>query len=608
MQIDEFFSDTRTGSSRSYLELPISGRVFILVGAVSLLLSLIVFFRVAFLNVGRAAFYERRSEANVNREVPLPAHRGLITDRSGTLLVKNAETFSIFLSAAELIKNRPLLNEALLKISEVLSIPTEELYKTLEEGDFETKTSVALVRNIPTEEAISVRGLDLEGVLVENDFRREYILGSAFSHVLGYTGLEEEGSAIVGKTGLEASYDSELRGKDGAYIYYRDALGQVLDEGAASEPVAGKNLQTTLDAELQQYMYERLKQGLRDLGVKGAVGMAIDPNNSEVLAMASFPGYDNNVFVTPGMSAERTALINDKTKPLFNRAIMGAYNPGSTIKTLMALAALREGVISPERHIYSAGYIEVPNPYFPDQPSRFLDWRPQGYVNVRSALAKSSNVYFYEVGGGYSAPGEEAIVGLGIKRLKEYWKKFQFGTPTGIDIGGEHPGFLPDPEEKEKRTGDIWRLGDTYNVSIGQGDFLVSPIQLLNFTGSIANGGKIYQPHLRRQEGPAKLLFDYSSWTSELKEVRAGMEEAVSQDYGTAYKLSTLPIKVAAKTGSAQIQNNTKTNAFFVGYAPADNPQLAVLVLVEDALEGSLNAIPIAKDIFEWWYLNRSMK
>jgi penicillin-binding protein 2 len=355
-------------------------------------------------------------------------------------------------------------------------------------------------------------------------------------------------------------------------------------------------------------MHERLQQGLRYLGVHAGVGLALDPRTGEVLALVSLPTYDNNIFVTPGKSAERGRLVTDSVrKPLFNRAVSGAYNPGSTIKPLVALAALREKVISPSATIYSAGYIDVPNPYVPDKPSRFVEFNMHryGWVDVRSALAKSSNVYFYTVGGGFGS-----VQGLGLERLNQYWKKFGLGAKTGIELEPEAAGFLPTAEEKQSRTHQPWRLGDTFNVSIGQGDLLLSPLQLINYIASIANGGTLYRPRLIHEIGgvPAPAspkIFDYTDWKMEVKEVQLGMRDGVEKEYGTSYTLHDLPITVGAKTGSAQTNNNTRTNAFFAGYAPFEDPEIAILILIENAKEGSLNAVPIAKDIFNWYYYNR---
>lgn len=605
LQFEDFAPDAVSTEELDYIEVPLSTRVFLLVGIATLAVSLIAVGRVMYLTLGKGSFYQARAAANVNQEKLIPAHRGIITDRYGEILAKNTETFSVFLNAPALLKDRQQFNLVLAKLSETLGVSESDLEAAVSDANFENTTEVPVVRNISAEQAIAVRGLELPSVSVENDFRREYPGGPAFSSVLGYTGLSSTGSRVVGKAGLESYYDEILRGVDGTQIYTRDVKGNILDErvGVAAEP--GKKIETTIDAELQTYMYQRLKQGLAMLGIKGGVALAIDPRNGEILALVSLPTYDNNIFMTPGKSQERLEVVNDKSRPLFNRAINGAYNPGSTIKPLVALAALHENVVDTAYQILSKGYIEIPNPFVPERPSRFVDWKAHGWVDLRKSLAVSSNVYYYEVGGGF-----EGLKGLGIDRLRHYWSKFGFGAKTGIDADSENIGLLPSPEEKEQRTRQPWRIGDTYNVSIGQGDLLVSPIQLVNYIAGIANNGIMYRPHLVRSISPAsviesEVIVDYSDWKSEIREVQLGMRDGVIKEYGTSHLLSTLPISVAAKTGSAQIQNNTKTNAFFVGYAPFERPEIAIEILIEDAREGSLNAVPIAKDILNWYYENR---
>ena len=325
----------------------------------------------------------------------------------------------------------------------------------------------------------------------------------------------------------------------------------------------------------------------------------MDPRTGEVLAYLNFPAYDNDVFNSGGRSEERQKILSDPNRPLFNRAISGLYSPGSTIKPLVGLAAVQEGVISAERTIFSPGYLDVPNPYDPEKPTRFVDWRYQGNVDLSAALAQSSNVYFYEVGGGFGD-----IRGLGINRLREWWQRFGFGKSTGIDLFGEEEGFLPTPEWKERVSGDPWLLGDTYNVSIGQGDLLVTPIQLLNYAAALANGGVFRKPALVRGKVP-EVIGDISKYEGAFLEVRRGMRETVTSPLGTAKLLDDLPIAVAAKTGSAQTKNKAEENAFFIGFAPYEEPEIAILVLVENAKEGSLNAVPIAKDVFRWYAEHR---
>lgn len=584
-----------------YLELPLSRQTFALLGALAVLLSAAIAVRIGFLGILKNEAYANRAAANVNKYVILPAPRGVITDRFGKPLVENKSAFTVFVNAAELLKSPDDLEKAVKVLSGILRVEEDKLRETILAVDLEKRVSVPIARNVSLSQTIAIKDLGWPGVQISDDYWREYPDGPIFSHVLGFIGISETSSDIVGKSGLEAAYDYWLQGKNGQMIVYRDAAGAALETKVAEAPEVGKKLATTLDADLQKFFYQRLRSGLLTLGREAGVGLAIDPRNGEILALISLPSFDNN---------RVPEFLNAKNQPLFNRAISGAYAPGSTIKPLVAVAALKEEVITPDFQVLSLGAIEIPNPYNPEKPSRFLDWKAHGWVNLYSAIARSSNIFFYALGGGLPKSNppiaglSEGFKGLGIERLNEYWKKFLLGQKTGIDLPGESAGSLPNPEEKERRTGEIWRIGDTYNVSIGQGDLLVTPLQLLNFIASIANGGKIHRPRLVL-DSQESVLLDYSGWYKEIADVRKGMEDAVSKYYGTANLLAALSVPAAGKTGSAQTANNTKTNAFFVGYLPAENPEIAVLVLIENAKEGSLNAVPIAKDVLEWYYWNR---
>jgi penicillin-binding protein 2 len=270
---------------------------------------------------------------------------------------------------------------------------------------------------------------------------------------------------------------------------------------------------------------------------------------------------------------------------------------------MVGIAALNEKIISPSREIFSPGYLEIPNPYHPENPSKFLDWRYQGNVNLGAAIAQSSNVYFYAVGG-----GALGIKGLGIGKLRQWWQKFGLGKKTGIDMPGEEDGFLPDPDWKQKTQGRPWLLGDTYNVSIGQGDLLLTPMQLAVYAAGLANGGKFFRPYVSSDNNVPAVNIDLSYLKNEFREVQKGMRQTVTSPLGTAKLLDNLPMATAAKTGSAQIKNNTQENAFFIGYAPYENPQIAIMVMIENSKEGSLNAVPVARDVFSWYYENRVKK
>lgn len=590
--------DTLSRGDLDALELPLSRRTFLLIILAAVILGGIVFGRTWFLNRTRGNFYVVRAEANVGKEILSPSARGIVYDRFGEPLVENIPTFSVSVK----------LNDVW-KVAEALNISESDLQSQLKDFNLENNSALLIARDISPEKVVLLKSLNLEGVEFINDYKRNYFDGPAFAHVIGYTG-PGKANEIIGKTGLEAAYDAELRGIDGKSIAYRNAVGEKIDTKLVTHAENGNDLHTTIDAALQKYVYRRLVEQLAMLGRKAGVGIALDPRNGEVLALVSLPSFDNNAFNDSAKNEERVQLLRSASQPLFNRAISGAYSPGSVIKPVVAVAGLAEGVVTPQSKVFSKGYIEIPNPYNPENPSRFLDWKAHGWVDVYSALARSSNIYFYAVGGGF-----ENIQGLGIQRLKEYWQKFGLGQKTGIDLESENEGSLPDPEQKEKKKNDIWRIGDTYNVTIGQGDLLVTPIQMLSQVASIANGGYFYRPFIvqkvtnmaeaEQARNQPEVLLDNSSLEPYLKEARQGMIDAVEKSYGTAYMLNSLPIRAAGKTGSAQISNNTKTNAFFIGYEPAEKPEIAILILIEDAKEGSLNAVPVGKDILEWYYYNR---
>ncbi|MBI2406235.1 MAG: hypothetical protein HYZ07_01225 [Candidatus Harrisonbacteria bacterium] len=598
------------------VEVPLHGRVFFGALTVATLLVSAMFARVAYVNVGRGAFYAARAEANVGKEIVLPAERGAIVDAYGASLVRNEPIFSVFLNVGAFLKKDP---EARLRFIDELQhiLPPMaiggDVGTIVANADLERSARILLLQGVTVETAIALKGMNDEAVVIDNDFRRDYLFGPAFAHLLGYTGMSDTERRIEGKSGLEASYDAVLRGQEGRKLMLRDAALNVLEERMSAAPLPGATLETTIDAELQQYVYERMREGLRALGRTGGAAIVLAPKTGAVLSLISLPSYDANIFTLPGKNAERAQLLNAALHPLFNRAISGLYSPGSTIKPMLGLAALREGIIDPTTSVYSAGVLELPNPYDPARPSRFLDWKAHGWVNLYSALARSSNIYFYEVGGGF---GDRK--GLGVARIESYWRNFGFAKKTGIDLPSEASGIFYGPEEHERRTGNPWRVGDTYNISIGQGDMMVTPLRLLSFIGAIGTGGYMKQPLLMKavrdaegnitESASPRDILDFSDFAKEMHEVRQGLEAAVVKDYGTAHKLADLAVTVAGKTGSAQIQNNAKVNAFFVGYAPAENPEIALLVLIEDAKEGSLNTVPIAKDVLRWYYEHRLVK
>lgn len=595
------------------VEVPLGDRPLVYLGIVVVLVGAVLFGQIVLLGIGQSAFYAKRALANLGHYKRIPAPRGIITDRFGKVLADNLSASAAFLDVKDFLRDAAVQAETLAAIQSVLHISNDEVWQMIGNRDPEQSADPVVLSNELTQgELVALTALHLRAITVADGFRRAYPSGSAFSSLLGYVGFPTArdlksnpslGSEdMVGKAGIESFYDASLRGTPGVSVELRDAKGNLLGEEQKSNPAVGRGLALTIDGEFQSYFAKRMSDSLQSLNRTTGVGLAIDPRNGEILALINFPAFDNNVFAKSGQNAERARILSSPLHPLFNRAVSGLYNPGSTMKPLVGVAALAEGIITPQRTIFSPGYIDIPNPYDPMHPTRYMDWRYQGDVNLSSAIAQSSDVYFYAVGG-----GAEGIAGLGISRLYEWWQKFHLGSALGIDISGEANGFLPTADWKETQTGRPWLLGDTYNVSIGQGDLLLTPIQLLSYIGAIANGGKIWKPFLNAS-GTPQALADLTSLAPEIAEVQKGMRAAVISTLGTAHTLSDLPFKVGAKTGSAQIQNNTQENAFFVGYAPFDNSQIAILVVIERSKEGSLNAVPIAKDVLNWYYEHRIKK
>ncbi|MEW6617171.1 MAG: penicillin-binding protein 2 [Patescibacteria group bacterium] len=613
LNLEDILTDQVT--EEDFLEVPLTDKVFRWVFFCIILVFLVTLGQFFYINVKEGDFYYNRAVTNMSDVKIHPAPRGVIFDRFGKPLLRNEPAIRVFISPHDFPEDYPLRLKALENIASFVGIDFSELKKMIGEKDWGQGENLLLLDDASHEQVVALSALDLKGIYIEPTFKRIYEYPFIFSHILGYTGLVNTSDLKnntnlfvddkIGRAGLEAFYDEYVRGNNGKEVFFRNAKGRVEEERSVQEPEPGSALYTFIDAELQKYMYTRLKDALTSLGRDSGAAIAMNPQNGEVLGLVSVPGFDAKNL--------KEALVS-QSKPLFNRAVSGVYNPGSVIKPLVAVAALTEGVIDPKKQIYSAGYIEIPNPYNPSQPGRFLDWKPHGWIDVHSALAKSSNIYFYEVTGGF-----ESQKGIGILKLKEWWQKFNLDKKTNIDLIGEGQGFLPDPEWKEEERGEPWRLGDTYNVAIGQGDFMVTPIGLLNYISAVANGGILYEPRIVKEivdekgnkvkEMPVKISNDLKEQISKfLPDVQIGMRGVVSESYGTAHSLSLLPFEVAAKTGTAQIQNNSKVNAFFVGYAPFKNPQIALLILVENAREGSLNTIPVAKDIFLWYYENRLKK
>ncbi len=545
---------------------------------------------------------------------PIPAPRGIITDRYGLPLVANTLSFALEAVPTELPTGGEL-DQTIERLSELFGLDRAELRRrVLRARRAAGRTSVVwpgLARDAAL--VFETRGNEFPGFHVGQDLSRSYPAGPAMSQILGYVGRvsvddlpehpDYELTDLVGKTGIEASYDAALRGVSGFTRRRTDAtLSQNLST-ATKAPQPGKNVELTVSADFQERLAASLGRAAASVGKQNAAAVAMDPRTGEILALVSLPTYDNNLFVpgqAPGEAIER--VLTDPAEPLFNRALTGQYPSGSTIKPFIATGALAEHVISPTKQIFVTGSISVPHPSNPDIVYTFNDWKPHGWVDMVRAIAVSSNVYFYTVGGGFGD-----VRGLGIERIVAQLTRFGFGARTGIDLP-DGAGLLPTPAWKERTRGEAWYIGDTYHVSIGQGDLRVTPVQLARATGAIANGGRLVVPHLARRitgadgatiEEIRPAATPIGIPPDDLAIVRRGMREAVVS--GSSRALGDLPIAVSGKTGTAQVGNG-KTHAWFTGYAPTDNPELVITVIVEEGGEGSSVAVPVAKELFAWYF------
>lgn len=442
----------------------------------------------------------------------------------------------------------------------------------------------------------------------DNFSRRKYIDMPGLSNTLGYVGYPLKDSRgvyyqeeFIAKDGVEKIYDEVLKGKSGLKIVETDALMHVKSESVILQPKNGDNVKLSIDAKVQSSLYKFIEKLALEIPFRGGAGVIMDINTGEILSMASYPEYDSQVLSDGAPRDMINVYTNNKNKPFLNRVVSGLYTPGSTIKPYLALAALNEKLIEPEEQILSTGSISIPNPYFPDKESVFVDWKAHGLVDMRKALAVSSNVYFYEVGGGF-----EGQRGLGIENIEKYMRMFGFGEKSGIYPRytlSEEEGVIPNPKWKaENFDGDIWRIGDTYHTSIGQYGFQVTPLQAVRAVAAIANDGKLLTPTLLKDsEGSSERV---SIRKKHFKVAREGMRLAVTD--GTGKGLNISQVKVAAKTGTAEL-GTTKSfvNSLVIGFFPYDNPKYAFAVIMEKGdRHNTIGALFVMRQLLEWMAVN----
>jgi penicillin-binding protein 2 len=443
---------------------------------------------------------------------------------------------------------------------------------------------------------------------VASDFaERHYSTYRGLAHIVGYTKAPAKDTAgfyyrtsFDGIEGVEKVFNDALAGENGITLTETDARGTVVSESAQRPPRTGQKIALSLDAEVTQGLYDAIAKRAEESKFQGGAGVIMDVTTGELLAITSYPEYSSETLAR-GNEESLQEFFADERNPFLNRAVSGLYAPGSIVKPMVAVAALAEGVIDEFKEILSTGSLIIPNPYFPDQPSIFKDWKAHGYTDMREALAVSSDVYFYQVGGGYKDQQ-----GLGIARLDEYFKKFGLGAATGLAGFEEPTGTIPTPEWKEERfDGDPWRLGDTYNTAIGQYGVQVTPLQMARVAATIANSGTLLTPTLIASSTPRgrNLALDPHAFAV----AKEGMHMAV--EGGTAAALNMPFVEVAGKTGTAQVgSQNQYMNSWVIGFYPYESPRYAFAIVLERAPAGTAVGAPAAMNAFLWWLEQNSPK
>ncbi|HEY4506828.1 MAG TPA: penicillin-binding transpeptidase domain-containing protein [Candidatus Paceibacterota bacterium] len=594
------------------LELPIGRQVFNFFYISVILIIGFLFLKSFQLQIIDGENYALIAKKNSSLSYSLTPLRGIIFDRNGVPMVENVPVFDVVVANKQL-PNSLVDKELLIKrLSESLELGVSELTNLFEENKDIGVSVVA--RDISKEKIASLKAASLKGVYVVANARRNYPAGPASAHLIGYTAqvsrddLEKDPFFLindrVGRLGLEAQYELELRGEHRFIDFLNEESG--VDSGEDS--YAGNVLMTYIDLPVQKKLYESMVSVFAAGGVRRGAAIIQNPKNGEVLALVSLPSFDSNIFESsflPDNSKKIEGILKNTDRPLLNRAVSGRYSPGSTIKPFFALAGLKEGIIDESTIIFADGGISIRSDVDPNFFYTFRDWKVHGWTDIKKAIADSVDVYFYALGGGYGPIKE----GLGIDRIESYLKGALADQITGIDLPGEIRGFVPSKKWKKEEKGESWYIGDTYNISIGQGDLGLTLAWINGYIGAVANGGHIMKPiiasEVKNSNGEVKQKFESEIKSElpfgayEIDLVRAGMRQTVTS--GTASLLRGIPIPLAAKTGTAQISGRG-LNSLLTVFGPFDNPEISMTILVESINESQGLAIRVANDFFSWYY------
>lgn len=629
-QSEDWSAAILAGSSEKIqLEDPIRTPMYYLLAGLVVLFGGVLLSRLVYLQIITGQQHSLLANGNRVRTTAIAAPRGAIYDRNGVVLARNNARFDLVVIPAQLPLGTDKKQQGYDLVASLIGKSPEEVKKTVEAKGIHYSLPILVAENISRDQALNIEEHhnDLVSYSVDTNPAREYLDGGNLAPFLGYIGRisaeeyeqhpEYRPIDSIGKTGLEKAYEADLRGQYGKEQTEVDASGLPVRALARVEPEAGNSLVLSIDKGLEDQMQQVLQSQVAKAGAKAGAAIAVDPRNGQVLGAVNYPTYDGNLFAKGISQDQYNALLNNPDKPLFNRVSSGGYPIGSTVKPFISTAALENGTITSGTVLNDAGKIDVPNQYNPSIVYTFKGWEPGGLgaMNVVRAITWSSDIFFYIVGGGY-----QGFKGVGPTKLTDWYKKFGFGKSTSSDIGDESPGFVPTPDNKKKFSQDPWSVGDTYNISIGQGDMKATPLQLAMANAAIANGGTLFKPHfaaeVRNSEGqtvrpinPEVVLSAIAS-PATIALVKQGMEGAVESGTACCAIKKEVPVKVAGKTGTAETSSQgfdgknptTKPHAWFISYAPADNPKIAMVVLIENAGEGAEHAVPATKEILKWYF------
>lgn len=574
------------------------------------LLPIYLFFLVSFFVLGAKAFslqviqgsnFATQAEGNHVRIVTTHAARGAILDRNGKILAQSKPGFRLAIDPQTFPEDNQEVLGLLSDLTKMSKNEIAELAKKAQENEFVTlKNSI----DHSTAIAIEAQNEKLPGVLLEISPLREYLWGPIMAPILGYTSevskedLAKQGTAYipgdkVGRVGAEAAFETRLRGANGYELIKVDAAGKKEGSLVKTNPISGNDVTLSIDGDLNKFIYDELVKAVKTSKGRSGAAVALNPKTGEVLAMVSFPSYDNNLFAKGLTQKEFDFLFGDPSHPLINRAISTSLPPGSTFKLFVSAAALESGKITKDTRIQDTGFINLGGIIY----NNWL-WTERrgtdGMVDVERAIARSNDIFFYRVG---QMIGEE--------KIGQYAHLFGFGEKTGIELPGETLGLVPSPEWKLSTRGEPWYPGETLNISIGQGDTLATPIQLAVATSAIANGGNLVRPTILPTNTPDIVRKSFVKRET-LKTIQEGMIQNQKGDGNVGWIFGAFPISTAGKTGSAEAGGKQNSHAWYTVYAPVENPRIVFTMVVENGGHGSEVVGPVAKKTLEWFFKNRN--